>query len=531
MDSNMSSNVSLVRDVLAKYSIYLFVGYIIVVLSHEFFFNPLRHFPGPFIARFTNGYGAFYALKRTLHLKTRDDHLRYGPVIRQGPNKLVFNSSTALSQIYNNDRITKTVAYLSNQVTPGVYNVWSALDRDLHRQKRRLIGPAVNDRSMRVFEPTMIEQVDILVKLVAESHSRPIDMSWKCNYLGMDVVGLLSFGFALNSQTNEEYRFLSDQMAPNNRRLNAVMQVPAIARHRLQVPINMIWAKSRQPVFDLLELMIKKRTVQPADAYHDLWSFIAESMKADEKKDLQARDLWMEAIFFIVAGGDTTATGMAAALFYISRHRDCYDKLAAEIRSAFRSGPEICGSKLTACSYLRACIDETLRMSPPLPGLLWRRLATEEQGEGKPPLKIDGHIVPPGTDVAVGVYALHHNEDYFPDPFIYKPERWLEAADKIEEGAPGSRRAMLDAFAPFSVGARACGGKAMAYLEINLLLAKLLWYFDFRPAPGPRGDVGLSDKGEFHIHDVFVSTNEGPWLVFKPREGSGLDSLGVLGSG
>lgn len=194
------------------------------------------------------------------------------------------------------------MAYLSNQVTPGVFNVWSALDRDIHRQKRKLIGPAVNDRSMRAFEPTMSEQVDSLVRVVAQSQGRPIDMSWRCNYLGMDVVSLLAFGFPLNSQTDEQYRFLSDKMAPNNRRLNAVMQIPTIARYRLQVPINMIWQRSRQPVFDLLELMIKKRTVQPTDAHHDLWSFIAESMKADENKDLPARDLWMEAIFFIVAG-------------------------------------------------------------------------------------------------------------------------------------------------------------------------------------------------------------------------------------
>ncbi|KAI0009738.1 hypothetical protein F4779DRAFT_580524 [Xylariaceae sp. FL0662B] len=112
---------------------------------------------------------------------------------------------------------------------------------------------------MRAFKPTMIEQVDILVKVKAQSRGRPIDMSWRCNYLGMDVIGLLSFGFALNSQTHERYRLLSE-MAPNNRRLNAVMQVPSIARYRLQVPINMIWQRSRQPVFDLLELMIKRRT-------------------------------------------------------------------------------------------------------------------------------------------------------------------------------------------------------------------------------------------------------------------------------
>jgi hypothetical protein len=119
------------------------------------------------------------------------------------------------------------------------------------------------------------------------------------------------------------------------------------------------------------------------------------------------------------------------------------------------------------------------------------------------------------THIQTAANVRRTPQEYFPDPFSYKPERWLQAEG--EKGAPGSLKAMNDAFAPFSVGSRGCAGKSMAYLEINLLIAKALWYFDFKPAPGKLGDVGLSDKGEFHIHDVFISTHDGPWLTFTPR--------------
>ncbi|KAI0386882.1 cytochrome P450 [Hypomontagnella monticulosa] len=495
------------------YLIYPFVALILLILSYELLLDPLRSYPGPFIAKFTNGYGAFYALRRSLHLATWREHLKYGPVIRQGPNKLVFNTATALRDIYHNERVTKPINYLSNQASPGAHNAWNSLDRNMHRQRRKLVGPAVNDRSMRIFEPTMIEQVDVFIKQVASNQGQPIDMKNLCNYLAMDIVCFLSFGFDLRSQTDEKYRFLPEEIAASNRRLNAYMQIPTIARHRLQVPLNMIWSKSRERVFRLLETMIKTRMTQPQDAKHDLYSFVADALKTEDGKSLRVNDLWMEAILFTVAGGDTSSTAMAAILFYVARHRKCYEKLSQEIRSTFDSGSDISGPKLASCKYLRACVDEALRMSPPLAGTPWRELAPDDDGAA--PFVVDGHVIPKGTYVGVGVYSLHHNEDYFPDPFTYKPERWLEPNG--EDGAPGSRKVMHDAFAPFSTGARGCAGKAMAYLEINLVVAKLLWYFDFKPAPGKLGDIGLSDKGEFHIYDVYISTHDGPWLSFTPR--------------
>lgn len=221
------------------------------------------------------------------------------------------------------------------------------------------------------------------------------------------------------------------------------------------------------------------------------------------------------------AGGETTSTALSALFFYLSRNPAVYQKLAHEIRSTFANSAEIHGGpQLASCRYLRACIDETLRMSPPVTGTPWRELYADEQGhQGGQSLVIDGHIVPPGTQVGVCFYSLHHNEKYFAEPFTFRPERWLEADD-------AQLRRMNAAFCAFSVGARGCAGKAMAYLETTLAVARTMWSFDFAPAPAGRTGGGAPDKreerrreDEFQLYDIFASMHVGPELVFTSRRG------------
>ncbi|KAI0976991.1 cytochrome P450 [Xylaria arbuscula] len=404
----------------------------LIAFSFQILLHPLRKYPGPLLAKFTNGYGAFYALKRSLHLQTLEDHRRYGPVVRHGPNKLVFNTATALKQIYQNARVTKPVSYLANQATPGSHNTWNSLDRDMHRQKRKLMAPSC-----------------------------------------MDI----------------KHRFFADHMPVSNRRLNAYMQIPFIPQHRVQVLINMIWYKPKERAYRLIEHMVKSRMQQQQDARHDFYSFVADGLKTAEERSLRVNDLWMEAILFIVAA-------MAATFFYLAHHPDCYAKVSDEIQSSFQSGSEMSGNKLASCRYLRACIDESLRMSPPIPGTLWRQQAAYDTDSS--PFIVDGHVIPPGT------------YDYFPEPFKYNPERWLEP-DRMKGSLP-------EPLVAFSTGSRECPSKAMAYMELSLILAKALWYFDFKPAPGKLGQMGFDKNGEFRIHDIYLSTHDGPWLNFIPRK-------------
>lgn len=168
-------------------------------------------------------------------------------------------------------------------------------------------------------------------------------------------------------------------------------------------------------------------------------------------------------------------------------------------------------------------------MSPPFLGTFWREFHASSHQE----FVIDGHVIPPGTIVGVNPYCVMHNEAYFPEPFEFRPERWLDP-DGHPSGAAVSdpqteerRSLMRAAFAPFALGETGCLGKAMAYQEMSLVVARTLWYFDFAKAAGETGRLGEGEPGrsdgrgrkdEYQLIDLAVADHDGPNLVFRPRD-------------
>ncbi|KAL8689721.1 MAG: hypothetical protein Q9218_004666, partial [Villophora microphyllina] len=114
-----------------------------------------------------------------------------------------------------------------------------------------------------------------------------------------------------------------------------------------------------------------------------------------------------------------------------------------------------------------------MRMSPPA--------ASDPSREVLPGgLSVDNHFFPPGTNVAVMIYALHHNPLVFKDPHVFRPERWLVSPSTTAEDVARAE----SAFAPFSYGPRACPGKGLAYLELGIVVAKILWGADVKGVAG-----------------------------------------------
>ena len=222
-------------------------------------------------------------------------------------------------------------------------------------------------------------------------------------------------------------------------------------------------------------------------------------------------------------GSDATSTGLAGCFSYLTLHLEAYGRLYEEIRGSFSSLDEIrSGPKLTACVYLRACIDESLRMSPPVGGAPWREIL--DRG-----LTIDGNTIPPGYDVGVGTYALHHNPVYYPDPFVFRPDRWIPTS---KEGSKESVDQARSAFSAFSIGPRGCVGKQLAYLEMSLALARVIWKLDMEFVEGfgakrnDREEERMRRKypehagNEYRLKDQFTSFKEDLGLRFRLREQS-----------
>jgi cytochrome P450 len=227
-------------------------------------------------------------------------------------------------------------------------------------------------------------------------------------------------------------------------------------------------------------------------------------------------ELWGESNLLIIAGSDTTSTAMAATFFYLANNASSLQKVCREIRETFTDVEEIVTSpKLSGCSFLRACIDETMRMTPPVAGVLPRQVLPGG-------LDIDGRHIPAGVDVGVPIYTIHHNADYYPRPFDYVPERWL--SDASANPLHGSLTAAQSAYNPFSIGPRGCIGKGLAYVELTVTIARVLFLYDLRVAPGTTLGAGREDleigrrrTTEYQTQDVFASKKDGPILQFRAR--------------
>ena len=217
-------------------------------------------------------------------------------------------------------------------------------------------------------------------------------------------------------------------------------------------------------------------------------------------------------------GADTIATALAASFFYLTHYPTTLAKLNEEVRNAFSSPEEIClGPSLSSCRYLTAVIDEAMRLSPSVGGLLPREILPGG-------LEIDGHHFPAGTVIGTPHYAIHHNDAYYPQPFAFNPSRWIESAD---ETSNASVKLAQSAFCPFSIGPRGCVGKTMAYAEMKILIAKVTWLYDMRlkqdstlgeghPALGR----GRARKDEFQLYDWFAARVDGPMIQFRRRHES-----------
>ena len=197
------------------------------------------------------------------------------------------------------------------------------------------------------------------------------------------------------------------------------------------------------------------------------------------------------------------ATVMTATLFYLVHDPWTLAQLRKEIDETFQSVDEIrLGPQLSSCRYLKACIDESMRLTPPIPGLLPRKVVHGG-------LLIDGHHFPEGTEIGACLYALHRRESYFRNAAAFEPQRWLME----REATPLA----YQAYSPFSLGPRGCPGKALAYAEMTLTLAKMVFLLDMR-LESEVADHDSAGPVEFETRDFFVVAHDGPNVVFKNRE-------------
>jgi hypothetical protein len=156
--------------------------------------------------------------------------------------------------------------------------------------------------------------------------------------------------------------------------------------------------------------------------------FLQKMISVREKQGITVQDLKAQASLLTIAGSETTATALAGITYYLCRTPQVYDNLAREIREAFSSYQQINGRSIEPLPYLRAVIEEGLRIYPPVPIGLPRL---------SPGATVDGHYVPRRTVVYVTSWAATTQREKFPPTIrvypraLVGPELWGQ-----KEGQP-----------------------------------------------------------------------------------------------
>ena len=182
----------------------------------------------------------------------------------------------------------------------------------------------------------------------------------------------------------------------------------------------------------------------------DFFSALMED-KNGNPNGMEWGEIVAEISIMMNAGSDTTAIAMCNAMFLLLANPECLSKLRAELDAVIEPSEIVIPyDKVRHLPYLRACLDEALRLFPPTTFGLPRRTPKE----GAPIL---GDFIPGETSVSISAYVAHRDPKVFPDPEKYMPERWLG----------GDAKDLQAAFITFSTGARGCIGRNISYREFS----------------------------------------------------------------
>ena len=210
---------------------------------------------------------------------------------------------------------------------------------------------------------------------------------------------------------------------------------------------------------DFLQLMLEARNGQlKIDDVADLSTFEKEARLKDtstkQDKVILTDDIILaQSILFILAGFDTTQSLLLFSIYELALCPGVQEKLANEVRKAKNKfGGKFTYESINECEYLDKVISETLRKYPPVP-----RLERKTMVDFKIPNS--ELVIPKDTLVCIPAYAIHHEENYYPDPEVFDPERFSS-----EE--KNKRHPM--AYQPFGHGPRNCIGKTITKFVLQI---------------------------------------------------------------
>ncbi len=323
------------------------------------------------------------------------------------------------------------------------------LDEAAHLRQRRLLLPPFHGERMLRYEQIMAEAAER--ELVGWQEGETIELLGRMQGITLEVIMRAVFGIEDGLELERLGRLLRRMLSSTTsvRRL-ALSLIVGPDSERLQRRLREVL----DPVDEELYRVIAERRADPLlDQRDDILSMLLAARDEDGEAmtEIELRD---ELMTLLLAGHETTASSLAWAFEQLTHQPKALQRLASELRGGDDQ------------SYSDAVIFETMRLRPVLPIVL--RVITEPITVGQGRFRL-----PAGTRVAPAIILVHLREDIYPEPFSFRPERFLD-------NPPGTY-----SWIPFGGGMRRCVGASFAQFEMKAVLRAVLTNFELEAAGRP----------------------------------------------
>ncbi len=340
------------------------------------------------------------------------------------------------------------------------------LDGREHLRHRKLLLPAFHGRQLAAHIETMRTCAD------REIDSWPVGEEFSLlpsmQSLTLGVILRAVFGYQPGAAETELRRRLRSMLDPLARPRGMIILSALLRRRADPTPSTHEFVDNKAAVDEILLTEIARRREEPdLDQHDDVFSalLLARDEDGGRLTDREVRD---ELLTLLLAGHETTATGLAWTLDLLLHDRRVYE-LA-------RDGND---------EYVDAVVKEALRIRPVIAGV--GRVVREQ------PFALNGYEVPPGVEINPSIRTIHRRADLYPSPSTFTPERFLG------RDAPDTYT-----WVPFGGGTRRCLGASFAQLEMRTVLARVLQRtqlraVDSRPAKVQFRAITLAPKGGVRV--------------------------------
>ncbi|KAF4551111.1 Cytochrome P450-like protein 70 [Elsinoe fawcettii] len=448
----------------------LYFAYIVI---YNLFFHPLRNFPGPLLYRISKiPYSLMLIRGRTSH-EVKAMHDKYGDIVRLAPGELAFSNPKAWQDIMGHRKPSQAESGKEMRYRDDTFNSPDIIfsDREDHRRFRRILSHGFSNQALMDQQPLIMTYVEKLVSRLQDKATKgdmPVDMTAWYNFTTFDIIGDLTFGESFGLLDGGDYHpWVAAIFA--NVKAGSLMQIsnfyPALGwLIRQMMPKNLIEKRNRHIGFTVNKVDSRLESGVKRPDYME--TILTQREK--ETGGMSQKEIHANANTLIIARSETTATTLSGATYLCLTNPHILQRVKDEVRSSFKSNEEIDLHSVVKLDYMLAMLEEVMRLYPPVPTNVGRR--SPKGGD-----TICGRYIPEDTTLTIWQLALYRDAKYFKDPMKFAPERWL--------GDPEYKDDVRDIFQPFHFGPRSCLGRNLAYAEMRVIFAKMLYNFELELMP------------------------------------------------